>query len=94
MCLLIRSTAGVCSEVVTKMHYYKGMQFVPMKGMAAMYYETDADANVKRFMTVLEDVGEIERMDNPPMKRLFRPEMLEEVTAEEFERHWGEADSG
>lgn len=70
------------------MLYYKGMQFVPMKGMAAMYYETDEDANVKRFMTVLEDVGEIERMEQPPMKKLFRPEMLERVDAKEFEKWW------
>jgi hypothetical protein len=51
------------------MLYYKGMQFVPMKGMAAMYYETDEEANVKRFMTVLEGVEEIERMEHPPMKK-------------------------
>jgi hypothetical protein len=27
-------------------------------------------------------------MPNPPMKRLFRPELLEQVTAEEFEKWW------
>ena len=70
------------------MIYYKGQQFVPVKGMAEMYYECDDEANVKRFMTVLEDVGEIERMDNPPMKRLFRPELLEKVSVEEFDKYW------
>jgi hypothetical protein len=75
------------------MLYYKGMQFVPMKGMAAMYYETDEEANVKRFMTVLEGVEEIERMEHPPMKKLFRPEMLEAVTAEEFEKWWAGSSS-
>lgn len=64
------------------------MQFIPMRGMAAMYYEIDDEANVKRFMTVMPDSGEVERAEKPPMKRLFKPELLDEVTAEEFERYW------
>lgn len=72
------------------MKYYRGAQFVPMKGTAALYYEIDDEALVHRFMTVLTDIGEVERASKPPMKRLFRPELLEEVSAEEFERWWGE----
>lgn len=70
------------------MKFYRGWQFVPMKGNAAMYYEVGDDGAVTRFMTVIEEAGEIERMPQPPMKRLFRPELLEEVTAEEFEALW------
>ena len=70
------------------MKYYRGWQFVPMKGNAAMYYETGDDGSVTRFMTVIEGSGEIEKMPNPPMKRLFRPELLEEVSGEEFEKWW------
>ena len=70
------------------MKYYRGWQFVPMKGNAAMYYETGDDGSVSRFMTVIEGSGEIEKMPNPPMKRLFRPELLEQVSAEEFEKWW------
>ena len=70
------------------MRFYRGWQFVPMKGNAAMYYEVGDDDSVTRFMTVIEEAGEIERMPQPPMKRLFRPELLEEVTAEEFEKLW------
>jgi hypothetical protein len=68
--------------------YYLGWQFIPMKGNAAMYYETDEAGAVKRFMTVIESTGEIEKMSNPPMKRLFRPELLEEVSAADFEKWW------
>jgi len=69
------------------MRYYRGTQFIPMKGNASMYYECDDEGAVKRFMTVIPD-GEIEKMPNPPMKRLFRPELLEEVDAPEFEEWW------
>ena len=70
------------------MKYFRGIQFVPMKGNASMYYETDDEGNVKRFMTVFPASGEIERMQNPPIKRLFRPELLDVVDAGEFEKHW------
>ncbi|HVT44887.1 MAG TPA: hypothetical protein VMT00_10890 [Thermoanaerobaculia bacterium] len=70
------------------MKYYKGIQFIPMKGNASMYYETSDEGAVVRFMTVIPGSGEIERMPSPPMKRLFRPELLEEVSAEEFDSHW------
>lgn len=72
------------------MKYYRGEQFVPNKGMGAMYYEVDDADNVTRFMTVFEEVNEVERMPDPPMKRLFRPELLEPVDADEFNRHWDE----
>lgn len=62
---------------------------MPMKGNAAMLYETADDGSVTRFMTVIEETDEVEKMPNPPMKRLFRPELLEELTAEEFEKWWG-----
>jgi hypothetical protein len=70
------------------MKYHKALQFIPMRGMAAMYYEIDEEALVKRFMTVMPDSGEVERAEKPPMKRLFKPELLEEVPAEEFESYW------
>ncbi len=70
------------------MKYFRGTQFVPLQGTAAMYYETDEDGAVRRFMTVIGDRESIERMPNPPMKRLFRPELLDEVTADEFDELW------
>lgn len=70
------------------MKYYRGAQFIPGKGMASMYYETTDEGTVSRFMTVVPSTGEIDKTDKPPVKRLFRPEMLEVVEADEFERHW------
>jgi hypothetical protein len=70
------------------MKFYRGEQFIPMKGVASMYFETDDDGAVSRFMTVIPGTGEIEKMPNPPMKRLFRPELLEPVEAAEFEEYW------
>lgn len=70
------------------MKYYKGEQFVPSKGVAELYYEVDEPDTVRRFMTVFPEIGEIERMPDPPMKRLFRPELLQPVEPEEFTRLW------
>ena len=70
------------------MKYYRGTQFVPMKGMAEMYYEADEEDNVIRCMTVVPSTGEVERMDKPVIKKLFRPEMLESVGSEDFEKYW------
>ena len=70
------------------MKYYKGQQFVPNKGVAELYYEVEEPDSVKRFMTVFPEVDEIERMPDPPMKRLFRPELLEPVSAETFQQLW------
>ena len=70
------------------MKYFRGTQFVPMKGNASMYYETDDEGTVKRFMTVFPTTGEVEKMENPPIKRLFRPELLDTVDSTEFESYW------
>lgn len=70
------------------MKYYRSEQFVPMKGVAQMYYEVDEAGTVVRFMTVFPDTGDVECMPDPPMKRLFRPELLDSVEAEEFNRYW------
>ena len=71
------------------MKYFRGTQFVPMKGNASMYYETDDDGSVVRFMTVIPSTGEIDATDKPPVKKLFRPEMLDAIEGEEFEHFWG-----
>jgi hypothetical protein len=72
--------------------YYRGAQFVPMKGTASMYYETDEAGTVLRFMTVIPSTSEIEGTDKPPVRKLFRPEMLDLIEAEEFEHFWGMRD--
>jgi hypothetical protein len=74
--------------VEVELKYYRGAQFVPMKGTAAMFYETDDAGTVLRFMTVISSTGEIEGTDRPPVKKLFRPELLDSVEADEFEHYW------
>ncbi len=72
------------------MKYFKGQQFVPMKGTASMYYETDDADNVVRFMTAFTEIGEVEKTMRPPIKKLFRPELLESIEAAEFETWWSQ----
>ena len=70
------------------MKYLKGAQFVPEKGNAWMYYECEDDYRVRRFVTYIPDTKEVQCNEKPVIKRLFRPEMLEEVNAEEFNQIW------
>lgn len=70
------------------MKYFRGSQFVPMKGNASMYYETDDAGTVVRFMTVIPSTGEIDATDKPPVKKLFRPEVLDAIESDEFEHFW------
>lgn len=70
------------------MKYFKGAQFVPEKGNAWMYYECEDDLRVKRFITHIPETGEVECNAKPVIKRLFRPELLEEIGVEEFNKIW------
>lgn len=71
------------------MKYYKTAQFVPNKGNAWMFYECEDDLRVKRFVTYIPETGEVDRNEKPVIKRLFRPELLEEIDAGEFNEIWG-----
>lgn len=70
------------------MKYYKAAQFVPDKGNAWMLYECEDDLRVKRFVTHIPETGEVDRNEKPVIKRLFRPESLEEIDADEFNEIW------
>lgn len=70
------------------MKYLKTAQFVPNKGEALIFYECEDDFQIRRFVTVIPQTGEREKVDKPVVKKLFRPEMCEEITQEEFNRHW------
>ncbi len=70
------------------MKYLKGAQFVPAKGEAWMYYEVDDKTEVVRSLTHIPSTGELTKYPNPPIRRLFRPELLQEATAEEFRQLW------
>jgi hypothetical protein len=71
------------------MKYFKTAQFVPGKGQAWMFYEVDASGKVLRTLTHIDGTGETSRVPDPVVKRLIRPELLQEASGEEFLRLWG-----
>ncbi len=73
------------------MIYYKTSQIVPGKGNAWMYYECDDDKKVLRTLTHIPEAGETSRVPDPIVKRLIRPEILQDAAAEEFLSLWGDA---
>jgi hypothetical protein len=73
------------------MQYFKTSQFVPGKGNAWMYYECDDAQKVLRTLTHIPDTGEITRVPDPIVKRLIRPELLQDADGTEFITLWGES---
>lgn len=72
------------------MLYFKTSQFVPGKGDAWTYYACDDAQKVLRTLTHIESTGEITRVPDPIVKKLYRPEILQEASETEFLRLWGE----
>ncbi len=70
------------------MKYLKTSQFVPGKGEALMIYECEDDSTIRRFVTYITGTGEATCNAKPVVRRLYRPEMCQPATAEEFERLW------
>jgi len=73
------------------MLYFKTAQFVPGKGDAWTYYECDDQQKVLRTLTHIPGTGEITRVPDPIVKKLYRPEMLQEASDVEFTRLWDHA---
>jgi hypothetical protein len=72
------------------MIYYKTSQPIPGKGDAWMYYECTDDRRIVRYVTHIPASRETERVADPVVKKLYRPELLMESSQEEFERYWTE----
>lgn len=72
------------------MVYYKTSQPIPGKGNATIYYECDDAKTVLRYVTHIDGTGEIERVEDPVVKKLYRPETLLEASQKEFERYWNQ----
>lgn len=70
------------------MKYFKTAQFVPGKGNAWTYYECDDNETIQRQLTYIPETGEISKVPDPIVKRLYRPELLEPSNAEEFISLW------
>ena len=72
------------------MIYYKTSQIVPGKGNAWMYYECDDDKKVLRTLTHIPEADETTRVPDPIVKRLIRPDILQDAEAGEFLALWGD----
>ncbi len=70
------------------MKYFKTAQFVPGKGMAWTYYECDENETIQRQLTYIPETGEISKIPDPIVKKLYRPERLEPSDAQEFLSLW------
>ncbi|MFP6581006.1 MAG: hypothetical protein VCD00_00455 [Candidatus Hydrogenedentota bacterium] len=74
------------------MIYYKTSQVVPGKGDAWMFYECNDDQTVRRYMTYIPATRELDKVPNPFIKKLQRPEMLQPCEQEEFYQYWPQED--
>jgi len=72
------------------MIYYKTAQIVPGKGNAWTYYECDDNETIQRQLTHIHETGETDRIPDPIVKKMYRPEKLQAATAEEFLALWDE----
>jgi hypothetical protein len=70
------------------MLYFKTAQFVPGKGDAWTFYECDDAKTVQRQLTYIPETGELSKVPDPIVKRLIRPDLLKDATAEEFSTLW------
>ncbi len=70
------------------MKYFKTAQFVPGKGDAWTYYECDDNEIIQRQLTYIPETGEISKVPDPIVKKLYRPEWLEPSDAPEFLSLW------
>lgn len=72
------------------MLYFKTSQFVPGKGDAWTYYECNEEQKVVRQLTHIPASGELNRVPDPIVKRLVRPDLLQDASESEFKQLWGE----
>ncbi len=70
------------------MLYFKASQPVPGKGDAWVYYEARDDHSIVRQLTHIPATGEYQQTPDPVVKKLYRPELLQRATQEEFEQLW------
>jgi hypothetical protein len=70
------------------LQYYKSAMFIPAKGQAYTYSEATDDDTVLRTLTHIPSTGEISRIPDPVVKKLFMKERLQACPAEEFTALW------
>ena len=70
------------------MLYYKTSQPIPGSGDAWMYYECTDEKRIVRYVTHIPATKKTERVPDPVVKKLYRPELLLPSSRDEFEQHW------
>ncbi|HOJ33284.1 MAG TPA: hypothetical protein PKY35_07980 [Candidatus Hydrogenedentes bacterium] len=70
------------------MQYFRASQPIPGKGDAWVYYECTDDQKIVRQLTYIPATGEIDRVPDPIVKKLYKPEWLEPATQEDFCKLW------
>ena len=68
--------------------YFKTAQYVPGKGNAWTYYECDENSKILRQLTTIPETGDTDRVADPIVKKLYRPEKLQPADASEFLALW------
>ncbi len=77
------------SRRIGQVIYYKTSQPIPGKGDAWVFYEcSEGDEAILRQLTYIPATGEAEQVPDPIVKKLYRPELLEKSSQEEFEQYW------
>ena len=70
------------------MKYFKTPQVIPGKGEAWMFTEADDSDTVLRTMTVIPATGEVDRISDPIVKKLFLSPRTQEAEEAEFKKLW------
>lgn len=70
------------------MKYFKSAQYVPGKGDAWTYYECDDAEKVQRQLTYIPGSGELTKVPDPIVRRLIRPDLLQDAAEPEFLELW------
>lgn len=73
------------------MQYLKTSQPIPGKGDALIFYECDDNQTILRYVTFIPMTNESERVSDPVVKKLYRPEFLMQSSEDEFNKHWSGA---
>jgi len=55
-----------------------------------MYYECTDERHIVRYVTHVPATGETVRVSDPVVKKLYRPELLEPSSQQEFEQYWAQ----
>lgn len=70
------------------MKYLESSQIIPHKGMSYTLYEVEGEDKILRMLTFIPDVDEIHIYPKPPVKKLYKPELCKQISAQEFLELW------